>query len=184
MILKYNPFGSWMLILSMLIFFPGCSGSQNRTSQTKEEQKEISLETLIRVNRSLVKREQSLIKSHVEAHDLGMQQTGTGLWYRIDKEGEGPLVVKGQVVTLDYRIDLLDGTHCYSSDSLGVKEFKVGQGGVESGLEEGILLLNEGAEASFIMAPHLAHGLIGDDDKIPARAIILYNVEVLNVRDE
>jgi FKBP-type peptidyl-prolyl cis-trans isomerase len=33
------------------------------------------------------------------------------------------------------------------------------------------------------MPPHLAYGLIGDDNKIPARAIIVYDVEVIDFRD-
>jgi FKBP-type peptidyl-prolyl cis-trans isomerase FkpA len=60
----------------------------------------------------------------------------------------------------------------------------VGRGGVESGLEEGILLLNEGGRAQFIMPPHLAHGLIGDDNQIPSRSIILYEIEVVEVKNK
>jgi FKBP-type peptidyl-prolyl cis-trans isomerase len=54
---------------------------------------------------------------------------------------------------------------------------------VESGLEEGILLLQEGDKARFIMPPHLAHGLIGDRDKIPARATIIYDLELVSLSD-
>ncbi len=179
--LEYNPFVSLILILGMLVIFPGCSGSQNHPERKKARRKEIPLETLIRVNRTLVEQEQTLIKAYIKDNHLDMAQTGTGLWYSIQNQGEGPLVKKGQIVKLGYTINLLNGTHCYSSDSLGVKEFRVGQGGVESGLEEGILLLKNGSKASFIMAPHLAHGLMGDDDKIPARAILWYEVEVLDV---
>ena len=113
-----------------------------------------------------------------------MKETKTGLWYHIDIEGEGELAVKGDVVELSYTIALLDGTACYSSDSLGNKQFKVGQGGVEPGLEEGILLLNKGAKATFIMPPHRAHGLVGDDDKIPGRKSIVYKVEVVDIKRE
>jgi len=84
---------------------------------------------------------------------------------------------------LNYRISLLDGTLCYSSDSLGVKEFAIGHGGVESGLEEGILLLKVGDKARFIMPPFKAHGLLGDMKKIPARSIIVYEIELLKLID-
>ncbi len=181
---EYNPFISLILILGMLVAFPGCSGSQNHPNRKNRKPKEIPLETMIRVNRALVEQEQTLIKAYINDNNLNMVQTGTGLWYHIQNEGEGALVKKGQIVTLDYTIDLLNGTRCYSSDSLGVKEFRVGQGGVESGLEEGVLFLKKGSKASFIMAPHLAHGLMGDDDKIPARAILLYEVEVLDVAEK
>ena len=62
------------------------------------------------------------------------------------------------------------------------KQFRIGQGGVESGLEEGVLLLlHEGDKATFIMPPHLAHGLPGDGNRIPARSIIVYEVELVKV---
>ncbi|WP_444820497.1 FKBP-type peptidyl-prolyl cis-trans isomerase [Thermophagus sp. OGC60D27] len=145
---------------------------------------EIPLETYININRKLVEREQETIEKFVVENQLDMKSTGTGLWYRIDDPGTGELIRKGEVVSLEYTIKLLDGTLCYDSEELGPKEFLVGRGGVEAGLEEGILMLKEGARASFIMPPHLAHGLIGDDGKIPSRAILLYNVEVVDVKHQ
>jgi FKBP-type peptidyl-prolyl cis-trans isomerase len=51
-------------------------------------------------------------------------------------------------------------------------------------LEEGILLLKKGSKATFIMPPHLAHGLLGDDDRIPSRAILRYEIEVIDVKNK
>lgn len=171
-----------IMLLAIMITFSSCSGSQTRDGK-KDNDGRIPLETYINVNRSLVEREQKKIEQYVRKHNLDMEATGTGLWYGIDSAGKGEKIKKGQVITLDYEIKLLDGTVCYSSEKSGPKEFLVGQGGVESGLEEGVLLLKPGAEARFIMPPHLAHGLIGDDDKIPSRAIIVYEVKVLNVKN-
>jgi FKBP-type peptidyl-prolyl cis-trans isomerase len=102
----------------------------------------------------------------------------------LHENGKGDKIVKGQIVTLNYKISLLDGTVCYSSSNDGQKVFQVGKGGVESGLEEGILMLRKGSKATFIMPPHLAHGLVGDDDRIPSRAILKYEVEVVNVDEK
>ena len=99
----------------------------------------------------------------------------------IYKHGKGIKSKTGQIALLNYKISLLDGTLCYSSDSLGTKSFAIGHGGVESGLEEGILLLHEGDKARFIMQPFKAHGLLGDMDKIPARSIIVYDIELLRL---
>ncbi len=166
--------------LFCLMLFSSCSGSQNRKDNDKS--RDISLETYININRSLVAREQAKIKAYIDSLNLNMDSTGTGLWYVIDEPGTGSLIRKGQTVTIDYQIKLLDGTVCYDSTERGPREFTVGRGGVESGLEEGVLLLKEGSKARFIMPPHLAHGLIGDDDEIPARAIIVYEVLVTDVK--
>jgi len=58
----------------------------------------------------------------------------------------------------------------------------VGHGGVESGLEEAVLLLHAGDKARIIIPSHLAYGLVGDDDKIPARATLIYEIELIELK--
>jgi FKBP-type peptidyl-prolyl cis-trans isomerase len=43
-------------------------------------------------------------------------------------------------------------------------------------------MLKPGAEAIFIMPPFLAYGLIGDGKMIPPRAVIVYNVNILQAK--
>ena len=77
----------------------------------------------------------------------------------------------------------MDGRVCYSSDSLGPKEFVVGADNVETGLHEGIQYLHVGDRATLILPSHLAHGLIGDESKIPPKASVIYELELLSVKD-
>ena len=134
-------------------------------------------------NRYLATVDAERIESFAKRRNWKMQTTKTGLWYMIYEQGSGPKTKSGQLALLNYEISLLDGTLCYSSDSLGAKTFAVGHGGVESGLEEGILLLREGDKARLIMPPHRAHGLLGDMNKIPARSIIVYDIELLKLSE-
>ena len=182
MSMRFLPIVNKVFIIALFMSVCSCSGSQN--PDRRKESVEIPLETYINVNRKLVEKEQQRIREFVKENKLKMKPTGTGLWYRIDKPGEGESIRKGQVVMLEYQVKLLDGTVCYDSEELGPKEFLVGRGGVESGLEEGVLMLKNGSSASFIMPPHLAHGLVGDDGKIPSRAIIVYDVEVVGVKNQ
>ena len=94
---------------------------------------------------------------------------------------EGDSARSGKVVSLSFRLRLLDGKLLYTSDSLGIKTFILGRGGVESGLDEGLRLLREGDSARFVMPPHLAHGLVGDQKRIPRMAIIVYDVVLQGV---
>ena len=171
-----------MVCLVAFLGLSSCSGSQNRPEKRKKST-EIPLETYIKINKQIVAEQQKEIEQYVADQGLDMNQTETGLWYLITAPGSGTNVEKGQIVTLNYSIHLLDGSLCYSSADKGPKIFKVGQGGVESGLEEGVLMLKKGSKAVFIMPPHLAHGMVGDDDNIPQRAIIRYEVEVLEVNN-
>ncbi len=138
-------------------------------------------EQLIEVNRILVKKDQQRIKGYLERQNMEMNESETGLWYAIEAIGEGPKAETGKRATINYTVGLLDGSECYSSNRDGSKTFTIGRGGVESGLEEGLLMLNEGGKASFIMPPHLAHGLPGDGNCIPARAIIVYHIHLISI---
>ncbi len=169
------------ITIGLLIGFLASCAVQNKD---KEQKRRPTAEELISLNRRMVTLDADAIKEYIEENNLDMKETKTGLWYRIDEEGTGAMVTKGDVVEISYLISLLDGTLCYSSDSLGNKKFKVGQGGVETGLEEGILLLKKGSKATFIMPPHRAYGLVGDDDKIPGRKSIVYNVEVVDLESD
>ena len=110
-----------------------------------------------------------------------MQTTGTGLRYMIYERGRGEKAATGKIVTLAYTVSLLDSTVCYSSEQLGHKKFRLGHNDEVRGLEEGVQLMRAGDKARMIMPPHLAHGLTGDGDCIPFRAIILYDVELIDV---
>jgi FKBP-type peptidyl-prolyl cis-trans isomerase len=169
---------SFFLILCFI--FPAC---QRHHKEITEEEYRKTKEAMVGVNRILIKKDAEKIKAYLKRRNLSMKQTESGLWYAIIEKGTGNPVKEGQKATILYKVELLDGTLCYHSDSLGARQFRVGKGGVESGLEEGILLLHEGDRALFIMPPHLAHGLTGDGNCIPARSIIVYEVKLINLEN-
>jgi FKBP-type peptidyl-prolyl cis-trans isomerase len=53
---------------------------------------------------------------------------------------------------------------------------------VESGLEEVILFLKKGDRAKIIIPSHLAFGLVGDGNKIPAMATLVYDLELIELK--
>jgi FKBP-type peptidyl-prolyl cis-trans isomerase len=111
-----------------------------------------------------------------------MTETATGLWYMIEEPGKGNHVLKDKYISYAYTSKLIDGTFCYSVDTINPKKIVVGKGNVEAGLEEGLLLLREGSRAKFIIPPYLAYGNFGDMEKIPGSSILLLEVSVLSVK--
>ncbi len=168
----------YIFLICITFLFLSCKG---RNKQISEEEFNKTKKPLVEVNKILVKKDSEKIAAYVKRRNWNMFETGTGLWYMIIEKGSGTRAKKGLYATINYKISLLDGTECYDSDILGAKHFKIGQGSVVSGLEEGILLLHQGDKARFIIPPHLAHGLLGDEDKIPPRSILVYVVELLNL---
>lgn len=170
----------WKYFLLFLLLTQSCK-ERNPDGDSRNLQDE--RETLLKVNKYLVKKDADAIKGFVKRRGWNMEVTKTGLWYDIYEKGSGKKAETGKKITFAYKEWLLDGTLCYSSDSTGNKSFVIGKGGVERGLEEGVLLLRVGDKARFIMPPHLAFGLVGDEKKIPARAIVVYDINILQIED-
>lgn len=161
----------------MFIFF-SCQNKPKKVITAEDIRK--YEEKNIEINKEIVKLKQDTIQQYIQEHNLSMTKSGSGLWYSISRGNDTTSIQTGDLVKIAYTVHLLNGKFCYSSDSTGLKEFKVGQGGVESGLEEAILLMHKGDTADLIIPPHLAHGLIGDQQKIPVLAILKYHVVVVN----
>ncbi len=174
--IKINTIIAILLVLGLSC----CKSNENKPDMDRTQVKK----QLEEVNRILIKKDHEIIKGYISRQGWNMIETQTGLWYQILTEGTGRQTETGLLATINYSIWLIDGTLCYSSDQKGPKTFLVGQGDVGAGLEQGILLLKEGSKARFIMPPHLAYGLPGDGDKIPARSIIVYEVELTSVSNQ
>lgn len=161
-----------------------CKHHESNNTQQQPVNANDYRDDMVRVNKILNEKEKEDIENYIKRHELVMETTGTGLRFNITNSGTGPLAHAEKVATIDYTISLLDGRQVYSSEELGRKKFLIGKGGVEAGLEEGILMMKVGDKAKFILPSHLAYGLAGDDNKIPSRAPLVYTVELLELKDQ
>jgi FKBP-type peptidyl-prolyl cis-trans isomerase len=138
-------------------------------------------DSLIETNKSRMKMEEQLIENYILRKGLHTQQTGTGLRYVIQKKGNGELAKPEDMAEVKYKVSLLNGTLCYQTEGDETITFRVDRDQVESGLHEGIKLLNPGSKALFILPSHLAHGLTGDQDKIPPSSTVIYEIELISL---
>jgi len=76
---------------------------------------------------------------------------------------------------------LVDGTVFDSSYQRNQPiDFSVGVGQVIPGWDEGIMLLNKGAGARFVIPSHLAYGAQGAGGVIPPNATLIFEVELVD----
>ncbi|MES2139667.1 MAG: FKBP-type peptidyl-prolyl cis-trans isomerase [Bacteroidota bacterium] len=175
-------FGFSLFFLLSVSVFVSCGDGHKKTTKNTNLQSKDFQDKLIVANKMYVKQESDEINNYVKHRGWKMTTTGTGLRYMITNKGNGAAAEVGKYAKVNYKISLLDGTLCYSSDSTGAKVFLIGQDNVETGLHEGIQLLHVGDKAMFILPSHLAHGLMGDDSKIPPKASVIYDIELVSVR--
>lgn len=168
-------FGFVMIFLLLI----GCQ-SEYDGAQTIPDTRQLQ-HVLEMTNKRLLAREEQMIDDFLDRYGWEMEESGSGLRYKIREPGEGQKASYGSFVELAYDIYLLNGDPVYSSDDEGLLKFRVGRGGAVVGIDEGVRLLRQGAKATFILPFHLAHGIPGDSDRIPGRTTIIYQVELINI---
>ncbi|MFK5857432.1 MAG: FKBP-type peptidyl-prolyl cis-trans isomerase [Bacteroidota bacterium] len=178
-----NPLLFVVRLLFISIIFVSCNSGNKTNDENKSElnNAKSQKESLIKVNKYLVAAESVEIENYIRRHNLNMIETGSGVKYQITKTGTGEKATKGRIVVLNYKVKLITGDVIYSSAENGTKQFKIGYGGVESGLEEAILFMRGGDEAIIIIPSHLAFGLLGDNKKVPSRSTVIYEIEITNI---
>jgi FKBP-type peptidyl-prolyl cis-trans isomerase FkpA len=167
-----------IVILFFILAFFSCKEKQGNISVISKPGKS----EMADLNRYLVQKDRERILNYIERKGLKMTESPSGLWYQILKEGTGKTFSENDKVVMDYECSLLDGTKCYSSKENGPKELVLGRSEMETGLNEGLRHLKPGAKAIFIIPPYLAYGFVGDRKMIPSRAIIVYNVNILQAK--
>lgn len=171
----------FLLILSFFAFF-SCK-DEPKPKNVQRYTKEQFQDSLVEVNKVLMGSEDNLINKFIERKKWPVISSGTGLRYMIYSEGKGQNLAKaGQFATISYSISLLNGKVCYESGLGDNKSFLIEADDVESGLHEGIKYMKVGDKAKMIIPSHLAHGLLGDMDKIPPRSTIIYDVTLISLK--
>lgn len=113
----------------------------------------------------------------------GFEETKSGLRYQIIQKGTGIAAEKGKTVSVHYKGQLADGTVFDSSYKRNAPlDFQVGVGQVIAGWDEGICLLNVGDKARLVIPSDLGYGAAGAGGVIPADAILVFDVELMDVK--
>ena len=118
-----------------------------------------------------------------EAPESDYTTTDSGLQYYDFEEGGGDSPETGDTVIVHYTGWLEDGTMFDSSLTRGQPfDFVIGQGQVIPGWDEGVASMTVGGKRQLIIPPELAYGERGAGGVIPPNAVLIFEVELLEVR--
>jgi FKBP-type peptidyl-prolyl cis-trans isomerase FkpA len=122
---------------------------------------------------ALKKEEPAKIKAYIAHQKLNVTETADSLYYVVTQQGTGPKPVVGDTVVVNYTGRMLNGkvfdTSVKDTAVKGklpvdpMRQYKaihipVGEKRVIAGWDEGLLLLNKGSKASFVIPSSLAYG--------------------------
>jgi len=166
------------LPLIALVVLADCGGSGTAPTIVHGP---ITPEDLLQENRDAIKLEDRDIDLYAQRLGLVLETSGTGVRHRLLRDSAGPTARPDEWATVNYRMELLNGDSAYASDPGKPESFKIGMDDVESGLHEAIQKLSPGDSAIIIIPSYRAHGLIGDQQRVPMRTSVVYHLGLLKV---
>jgi len=111
----------------------------------------------------------------------GVKTTSSGLEYKVEKEGTGPQPKPTDMVTVNYRGTLIDGTEFDSSYKRGQPAtFPVN--GVIKGWTEALQLMKKGAKYKLFIPSNLAYGERAMGPEIGPNSTLIFDVELMDVK--
>lgn len=119
------------------------------------------------------------IESYLKKDKTKYQKSESGLYYHIEKEGEGEFIKFTDEISINYQGKLLNGQIFDGEHKKNPISFKVAD--LIEGWKEGMLYLKKGGKAKLIIPPYLGYGDY-DLEKIPPHSVLIFEVEVVDVK--
>jgi FKBP-type peptidyl-prolyl cis-trans isomerase len=122
------------------------------------------------------------IQNYIKQTKLVMQKTSDGMYYSVKSSGGTKVAAASDLVKLNYKLFLLDGTLVDSTNSV-LSQYKYLIFGVSQSLFTPIVqLMKEGDKGTFLLPSGLAFGA-NTFGNVPAYSVIRAEVEVLGIRN-
>ncbi|HSZ73036.1 MAG TPA: FKBP-type peptidyl-prolyl cis-trans isomerase [Cytophagaceae bacterium] len=146
---------------------------------TKDEYTEI----VKKEEAALIGKEDQTIQDYMTANKLKGVKQPSGLYYVQTQAGKGKKAEAGKTVSVHYTGRLLNGTKFDSSvDRNAPFDFGLGQGQVIKGWDEGIALMSVGEKGILLIPSALGYGTRGAGGSIPPNSVLIFDVELLDVK--
>lgn len=106
----------------------------------------------------------------------------SGLVIKDTEVGKGREALAGDKVVVHYKGTLQNGTVFDTSVGRGPFEFVLGKRQVIPGWERGVVGMRVGGKRTLVVPPELGYGARGQPPKIPPRATLHFEIELLEVK--
>jgi len=123
-----------------------------------------------------------VLQKYLEANNMSEKPLESGLYFVNIRDGKGKKPEMGDVLTINFKVMLMDGTVLYDSWQEEPVQFEYGKRFDTQGLVEGVAMMKEGQMAHLIVPSSIAFGEYGRQGLIEPYSTLLYDVELLDIK--
>jgi FKBP-type peptidyl-prolyl cis-trans isomerase FkpA len=164
-------------ITSFLHIFSGCNENSEEKPPlkiTKKQMDSITVEMETKYNQM----EEDRITDYISRH-VPMEKSERGFWFTITKKNpSGKVIQDMSMVKYKRVVSLCNSQELYNDEMI----LTIGNGNEIPGMHDALKMLRKGEEAIFIFPSYLAYGLIGDQNKVPPKSELIYEVKIIDVQ--
>lgn len=174
-----------LYIASISLLLVSCQSKKGEQTEIKDPYSKVKTEKqeeTIQINKEMLDVNKDIVEKYIARHNWEMTETESGLLYMIYAKTNDTEVKSGDIVEFSFKTSLLNGDVLYDSDATGNRKMTIDRNQEESGLNEGLKLMKKGEKAYFILQPHLAFGVAGDSYKISPYSVLVYDIEVVDIK--
>ena len=169
----------WKAIVIVLLFW-GCSSKEPQQRAVEKKKDTISVkEQLANANKLVAQNEETAIEKYISRRNWSVRKMSNGIRIWEYEEGKGKKVDYNDEITIKYRLEAINGHLIYDE----TVDFHVGTQEVQIGLDQALRELKIGSKAKIIIPSHLGYGLVGDGNRIPKMAVLIYDLNVLKLNN-
>lgn len=163
------------LILSFLVGGVFSSCNDTPVIEVETQNTDPYKENMINANKYIEQSENTQIESYLSRRGWKMKQLHNGSYIDEYQVGAGSAIEYEDTITISYSVSSLNGSVFYSN----VEETVViGKHQPNVGLDCALQGLHRGSSARVILPSSLAYGVLGDNDRIPSRAVLVYDLKI------
>jgi FKBP-type peptidyl-prolyl cis-trans isomerase len=172
--------------------------NEQQLEQLQKEQLKAMLEKRNDYIEKQLPKDLEIINNYLVKNQIKASATNSGLRYVIDKPGKGANPKPGNTVKVHYTGRTLEGKIFDTSIAEVAQknnmydarrryeplEFRIGEGGMIEGFEEGVKLLKKHAKAHLFLPSVLAYGEAELSSHIKAHSNLIFEVELVDILTE
>jgi FKBP-type peptidyl-prolyl cis-trans isomerase len=119
------------------------------------------------------------LDAFIEANDIEVEPTSSGMYYIEEIKGTGDTIKPGDQVKIFYTGMFIDSTIFDGTTPYEPFEFVVGSSDVITGMSEGLTYMYQGGKGTLIIPSNLAYGATNNTSLgIPRFSTLIFEVEV------